>query len=99
MKYIKPSTLFLIAGLVLLFAFGVSAEPSATEKLEVAKQQLLEARRGHCSIIGARVSKCYEGDTSECSQMHKSIAWFMSQYGETPEVACQSDTAFLEGGA
>ena len=91
---------FVLVGLgILLFLSGaLHAEPSADELAREAREMRLKAMKGHCAIIGQKVAECYAGNRKTCDALQSSIAWFTSEYGQTPELACQVDDPLALGG-
>jgi hypothetical protein len=88
-KYTASSFLALLCLIILSSAFA--NEPSPEELLRQANEIRLQAMKGHCEKVGNRIAACYT-DKSECDKMHNSIAWFTSEYGESPEIACVVDS-------
>lgn len=76
-----------------------SAEPTAVDLNQQAKELRMKARRKDCETIATRITACYAGDRGACNKMTDSFAWFANEYGETPEVACPAeDSPFGAGG-
>jgi len=98
LKFISGLLIFSFLFVLLNALTGRLFASDPDSELRAAKERYTQALRGHCSIIGARVQKCYTGDTEECTGMQKSVTWFMSAdgYGEAPEVACRDLTANLD---
>lgn len=98
-KVLKYTPLVLITPLALIFLSSVLyAEPSADELAREARELRLKAMKGHCSIIGQKVAQCYAGDRKTCDSLQGSLAWFTSEYSQTPELACQAEDPLELGG-
>ena len=82
-------------------AFGrMMSQPEITadQLRDKANKIRQEAMGKDCGKIGERISFCFSGDRRECEKMHDSIAWFTSEYGSTPEIACVVDNFLALGG-
>lgn len=92
-KALTMAPLVLIATMLLIFGFGVvfANNDSPEEAMRQAREFRLKALKGHCRIIGEKVSKCYSGDKTACDALQNSISWFSGEYGQTPELACSID--------
>jgi len=98
-KVLTVAPFVLVGFAILLLAFGtLNAEPTADEIARQARELRIKAMKGHCGIIGAKVAECYAGDKKTCSSLQESIAWFTSEYGQTPEIACTVDDPLRFGG-
>jgi hypothetical protein len=71
-----------------VIANALSDPPPEREELEIAieKQKLM---RKPCKRIAKKITACYTGrDSSVCSEIKDSNAWFFGAFGEYPEMAC-----------
>ena len=98
-KYAGYVMLIAICFLLVITLFGSSssAQVDADSELEQAKLLLVKAMKTHCKTIGQRTLDCYSGNADECTNVMKSIEWFTNQYGDSPEVACVTQTPYFLG--
>jgi len=95
-KILTIAPFALVLPLLFMLVTG-HAEPTADDLARQARELRIQAMKGHCSIIGQKIAQCYAGDRKVCDSMQESLAWFTSEYGQTPELACQSEDPLTFG--
>ncbi len=81
--------------LALMLMFGLRTNVSAEELQQRALEAKIKAMEASCETIGKKISSCYSGNRTLCSQVQESIAWFSNEYGQYPELACSTDNPFF----
>jgi hypothetical protein len=85
-----------VAGVVTSALSAPSPERAAL-RIAIAKQQLMQ---DSCTRIARRITRCYSGKSpADCAALSESNAWFVSEFGEYPEMACPRAYDSLAGGA
>lgn len=87
----------MILGISTVTAVSAYNSPERVAYRAAAARQ--EAMQDGCERIAEKVTSCYTGEKTACSELQESNAWFLNEYGEYPELACPNVYDPLELGA